>query len=372
MRAEQCDIIVAGLGAMGSATAFHLARRGLRVIGLDRFTPPHDQGSSHGQTRIIRQAYYEEPAYVPLVLRAYELWRELEALTGLPLLRVTGGVMLGHPEGVLVRGARRSAQEHALPHAVLSAATVRERFPGLNPADDMIGIYEPEAGMLFPELCIQAHLQAARQHGASLRFEEPLVAWRAKGGGVEVQTAQGSYQAAGLVWSVGAWLPEWLPSLSLQVERQTLFWFSPASDTACFSADRCPIYMWEYAPERFFYGFPQWGEGVKVARHHEGEACTPDTVRRSVGESEVAEMRSLLAQYLPAANGALVRSAVCLYTNTPDRHFLLDRQPDHPQVWLVSPCSGHGFKFSSAIGEMVADLVTTGHTGHDTALFQLR
>jgi sarcosine oxidase len=366
------SVIIAGLGAMGSAAAFHLAQRGAKVIGLDKFAPPHPFGSSHGQSRIIREAYFEHPAYVPLVQRAYELWRELEAVVGEPLLRITGGLMVGEPESELVTGALRSAQLHGLAHEVLSADEVQRRFPVFRLPDHFVAVYEPRAGILSPERCIAAHLTAAQRHGADLRFGEALTAWQADGEGVMVMTDKGRYRADALVLSVGSWLPNLMPSLPLQVERQVMFWFRPKRNGDRFAPDRCPIFIVEFAPSRFFYGFPDLGEGVKVARHHEGELCTPETVRRMVDETEVAAMRELVRPFLPDADGEFLRAEVCLYTNTPDGHFLLDCHPEHPQVLLVSPCSGHGFKFASAIGECVADWLLTNSVRHDLSLFRYR
>jgi sarcosine oxidase len=296
----------------------------------------------------------------------------LEAVVGEPLLRITGGLMVGEPESELVTGALRSAQLHGLAHEVLSADEVQRRFPVFRLPDHFVAVYEPRAGILSPERCIAAHLTAAQRHGADLRFGEALMAWQADGEGVMVMTDKGRYRADALVLSVGSWLPNLMPSLPLQVERQVMFWFRPKRNGDRFAPDRCPIFIVEFASSRFFYGFPDLGEGVKVARHHEGELCTPETVRRMVDETEVAAMRELVRPFLPDADGEFLRAEVCLYTNTPDGHFLLDCHPEHPQVLLVSPCSGHGFKFASAIGECVADWLLTNSVRHDLSLFRYR
>jgi sarcosine oxidase len=367
------DVVVIGLGAMGSATAYHLARRGYRVLGLDSFTPPHSFGSSHGQTRFIREAYFEHPLYVPLVQRAHRYWAELEQEVGQLLIRQTGGLMIGHPNGAVVMGSQRSAQIHHLPYEVLTASEVRSRFPAFHPADDMIAVWEPRAGILFPEACIEAHLKMARRHGAMLRLEEPVTAWEADGRGARVLTSKALYHADRLLLTVGAWISRFVADLKLPltVERQVLFWFEPTADAECFDANRCPIYLWEYAPDRFFYGFPDLGEGVKVGRHHEGEAADPDHLRRDVAAEEVEAMRTLLRRYMPTADGHLRLTTVCMYTNTPDSHFLIDFHPVHPNVLLASPCSGHGFKFSSVIGEILADLLMEGRTSFDVSAFRL-
>ncbi len=367
------EVIIAGLGAMGSAAAYHLARRGHRVLGLDRFTPPHSFGSSHGQMRIIREAYFEHPLYVPLVQRAYELWAELERECGRTLFRQTGGLMIGPPDGVLVSGAQHSAQLHQLPHTLLSADEMRGRFPALHPTDEMVAVWEPRAGILFPESCIEAHLELARQHGATLQFEEPITKWQADGAGVQVSTSHGDYRADRLLLAAGPWIQTLLADLSLplMVERQTICWFEPTAHAENFHPDCCPINLWEYAPGRFFYGFPDLGQGVKAAIHHEGEVAEPETVRRTVAPEEIEHIRTFVRRFLPDADGELRHSAVCLYTNTPDSHFLVDFHPQHTPVLIASPCSGHGFKFSSVIGELVADLFLSGQSSFDLRPFRL-
>jgi sarcosine oxidase len=370
---QSFEVIIAGLGAMGSAAAYHLARRGRRVLGLDRFTPPHSLGSSHGQTRIIREAYFEHPLYVPLVQRAYELWAELEQAYGRTLLRQTGGLMIGAMDGTLVSGARRSAQLHKLPHDLLSADEIRARFPALHPTDDRVAVWEPHAGILSPEICIEAHLELARRQGAKIYFEEPIRSWQTDGAGVEVKTSNATYRADLLLLAAGPWIKNLLPELSLPliVERQTICWFEPTANAGYFHPDRCPINLWEYAPDRFFYGFPDLGQGVKAALHHEGEITEPETVRRTVESEEVEQIRTFLRRFLPDANGELRHSEVCLYTNTPDSHFLIDFHPHHAQVLIASPCSGHGFKFSSVLGEILAQLCLEGRSSFDLRPFRL-
>lgn len=371
------DVIVIGLGAMGSAAACELARRGHRVLGLDRFRGPplHAFGSSHGRTRIIRQAYYEHPLYVPLVRRAYRRWAELEAETGRSLLQVTGGLMLGAADGVLVRGARESARTHGLAFEELTGSEIRRRFPALQTPDESAGILEPEAGVLFPERCIEAFLSLAGGRGAELRFDEPALEWRIDGQGVAVSTRAGVHRAGRLILAAGPWTGGLLNGtwLRLAVERQVAMWFTPARAPERFGPDRLPVFLWEWAPDRFFYGIPNLGDdGFKVARHHEGETTEPDAVRREVGPEEVEGIRDLLGRYLPDAGGTLRDTAVCLYTNTPDGHFVLDFHPRHPQVVVASPCSGHGFKFASVIGEILADLAIGGSTAFDLTPFSAR
>ncbi len=359
---------------MGSATAFHLARRGMRVLGFDRFAPPHTLGSSHGEARIIREAYFENPAYVPLVQRAYRLWSDLEREAGTTLLLRTGGLMIGPPESELVTGARLSAERHALEHEVLSSAEVTRRFPCLTPEADMIAVYEPRAGILFPEDCVRAHLVLARSHGAQIHTHEPLLSWKADGTGVSVTTERTTYNAEWLVIAAGAWTRQLLADLEppLTVERQVQFWFDPMRAHASFSATCSPVHLWQFDDHQFVYGFPDLGEGVKVARHHGGVSGSPETLNRDVDAEEIADMRSLLRRFLPDADGAFRSASVCLYTNTPDGHFWIDRHPAHANVLIASPCCGHGFKFASVIGEVLADLTTHRNVSFDLSLFRNR
>lgn len=367
------DVAVVGLGAMGSAAACHLARRGLKVLGLDRFTPPHALGSSHGHSRIIRQAYFEHPLYVPLVQRAYALWAELQQQAQRELLRITGGLMLGRPDSVLVEGALTSARQHRLEHTLLTPGEVRRRFAALQPDDDMVAVWEPHAGILRPEACVEAHLAQAALAGARLRYGETVREWQPDGAGVRVLTDQGEYRAGQLLLAAGAWLPSLLPSLPLPltVERQVLYWFTPR-DAIAFTPQRCPIHLWEVSPGRYFYGFPDVGDGVKIAMHHGGEITDPEHLRREVSDDEMAAIRSMARRFVPLADGALRASTVCMYTNTPDEHFWIDRHPEHAQVMIVSACSGHGFKFSSAIGELLAQQMTGRPPSFDLSVFRRR
>ena len=278
------DVAIVGLGAMGSAAALELSRRGLDVVGFDRYAPPHAWGSSHGDTRIIREAYFEDPVYVPMVQRAFECWRELERLAGTALLQRTGGVMIGMPGSPLVAGSRRSAELHGLPCEMLSADEIRARFPALQPEPGMVGIWEPRAGVLRAEACVAAQLEQARRHGADLRFDEPVLRWQARKDGISVVTDRGSCHAGQLIISAGAWVGSLLPGVPLpfSVERQVLHWFEPARDAELLAAERCPVHLWQFDGERFFYGFPSSGAGVKLAFHHGGETTTAEAVRREV------------------------------------------------------------------------------------------
>ena len=372
------DVIVAGLGAMGSASLYALARPGApkrRVLGIDRFSPPHGLGSSHGRTRIIREAYFEHPFYVPIVRRAFDLWRELERAVGRTLYTKTRGITIGPEDGALVRGARTSAETFLVPHRVHSAAGVTRLFPGLQPLDDMVGVLEERAGVLFPEQCIAAMLDRATRAGAVVQRDEAVTAWEATDDGVVVRTTRAEYRAAQLVMAGGAWMPALVPDLApiLRVVRQPIHWFTPASRPDDFSAARCPVTLWEFAPNRVFYTLPDFGDGVKAAVHYEGQAVDPDQVERGTTREEDAQVTDLLRRFMPRAKGHLRESQVCLYTNTPDLHFVIDVHPAHPnRVVLVSACSGHGFKFASAVGEIVADLLAGAKLRYDLSMFRLQ
>jgi sarcosine oxidase len=366
------DVAILGLGAMGSAAAWHLARRGVNVLGIDRFDPPHTWGSSHGETRVIREAYFEHPSYVPLVQRAYELWAELAEEAGEQLYLKTGGVMIGAPDSEVFSGALQSAREHNLSHEILDGVQIQKRFPGLNPAPGMMGVLEPRAGILFPEKCVAAHLKLARILGAELRTNEPVLGWEAGPDAVKIRTAAGEYLARKLIVTAGPWLGAILPELAslLTVERQVLLWFVARSEDL-FAPAQFPIHLWEYEPQKMFYGFPDLGTGVKFAFHHQGEITHPEAVNREVTPQDIEAMRGLLERFLPEANGRFLRGTVCLYTNTPDGHFIIDQHPAIHRVLVASPCSGHGFKFASAVGEVLADLALDGKSNMDLSLFRL-
>jgi sarcosine oxidase len=367
------DVIVVGLGAMGSAAAYHLAARGLRVLGFDQYTPPHTLGSTHGRTRIIREAYFEHPAYVPLVRRAYELWGEWERAARRTLLRQTGGLMVGPPDGILVPGALASAREHAVVHELLSEADVRRRWPALQPGEGMVALFEERAGVLDPEACVVSAFTLARRSGAELRTGEPVTAWRSDNNVFTVTTSKGTYQAPHLIVTAGPWVGDLLPDLAecFTVERQVFHWFEPVANAAELRAGKCPLALWEYGPDRMVATMPDLGDGVKIGIHHDGEITTPQSVNRVPNAHDERAARVLLARFIPSANGALREAAVCLYTNTADQHFVIDVHPAHPRLLVASPCSGHGFKFTPAIGEMLADLVTTGASRFDLTPFRL-
>ena len=368
---ETYDAIVVGLGGVGSAAACHLASRGKRVLGLERYTAAHDRGSSHGSSRIIRQAYHENPGYVPLVLRAYELWEQLERDTAKELLRITGGGLFLGPEHCgVVSGSLLSAQQYGLAYELLDAAEVCRRFPTLQPRADDWAVYEKKAGCLGPEAAVAAHLQLALQRGAALHFEEPISDWQVTTSGVvRVATQRGTYEAAHLVLAPGAWAPDLLhaTALPLHVRRHVMAWFEPTRDIERFSFAQLPIYIWQTPSNKIFYGFPSMdgqNGGVKAAIHSGGDVCTAESIDRTILASDIGEIRELLATYIPELNGRLLRASTCMYTMTPDEDFVVSPHPDYPQVTIACGFSGHGFKFTSVLGEVLADLAIDGRSRH--------
>jgi len=369
------DVIVVGLGAMGSATAYQLSRRGAKVLGLEAFTPAHDKGSSHGESRIIRQAYFEDPAYVPLVLRAYELWDELEGESDESLLSITGGIAIGPHNGTLVTGCLKSATTHGLGHELLDFNQMRRRFPQFALTEDEIGFYEEKAGYLKPEECIRQHLRAASKRGADLRFEEPMLSWTAaqEGDGVSVTTEKQTYHARSLVLSVGSWFAELVPDVAMPVvvSRRVLFWLKPLYESSSFDRGVFPIFLWEPEGSPLFYGLPRISEdgSPKVGIHSGDETCTPSTIDRRIHPRDESAIRSAIGSRIPALNGEISHTATCMYTMTPDEHFIINTHPNYPQVSLAAGFSGHGFKFSSVVGEILCDLAMTGKTSNDIGLF---
>jgi sarcosine oxidase len=376
------DVIVIGLGAMGSATSYQLAKRGARVLGLEAFTPGHELGSSGGLTRIIRLAYFEHPSYVPLLKAAWQLWPEIEREADDHLLEVTGGLYIGRRGSDVLEGSLLSARQHGLEHELLDADESRRRFPALEIDADMETLHEPLAGALFAQRCILAHLRLAARHGAELHFEERVTDWRLDAnGGVAVTTTRGTYSAAKIVLSVGAWLPKLRPGefdLPLVVERNVPFWFDPIGLPEIFERDRLPVWIMEGDADHTFYGFPTFPEqpaadgvaatpaqGVKVARHHGGRTVDPDAIDRAATAEDEQTVRDFLGRYMPLANGRKLDARVCMYTNTPDENFVLGLDPRDPRVVIASPCSGHGFKFSNVIGVIAADLVVDESTPFD-------
>ncbi len=367
------DAIVLGLGGMGSATLFHLARRGLRVLGLERFDLVHEYGSSHGLTRIIRLAYWEHPTYVALLRRAYELWRELESLAGERLLHITGSIDAGPEAGAIFQGALRSSQTHGLEHEVMSGAELKRRFPGYHLPPATSCLYQPEGGFLLPERCDIAHVEQALALGAEVRCREPVLDWGAGGGRAWVRTSRGRYEAGRLLICAGPWAYQLVPELAgLAVpERQVLAWLQPTRPDY-FRPAAFPVFNLEVEEGRY-YGFPSFlVPGFKFGKyHHRGEQVDPDSVNRSPEPEDEELLRSFARRYFPDGAGPTLMLKTCLFTNSPDRHFILDRHPSFPEVAIAAGFSGHGYKFCSVIGEVMADLVGNGAARHDIEFFRL-
>ncbi|HEX6133585.1 MAG TPA: N-methyl-L-tryptophan oxidase [Longimicrobiales bacterium] len=372
------DVLVVGLGIHGASLAHELARRGVSVLAVDAGSVPNHGGSTTGRTRITREAYYEHPSYVPLVQRATELWLELEELTGTVLLRRTGGLMVGPAEGELVRGTLVSSRAHDLPYELLDGAAIRQRFPALHPPEGAVGVYEPNAGVLLLDACMRTLLEQAQAHGALIRSHVRVDSWRADDDGVTLNTTDGALHAPRAVFTAGPWLnlllaAEQSPSplqLRLEVERQTAHWFAAAPGAIGLGADACPVTMLERDDGSMLYTLPDVGHGVKASFHHGGRIVEPDDVDRTIGAAEEERVRSGLEEWMPGAAHRVLDDGVCLYTNTPDRHFVIDAHTAHPNVTLVSACSGHGFKFGPALAEVVADLSLEGTAAFDISLFR--
>ena len=353
---ETYDCIVAGVGGAGSAALYHLAGRGGKILGLDRFQPGHDRGSSHGDTRIIRMAYFEHPGYVPLLKRAHHLWDKLEERRGEKLRFETGLLQAGPEGGLIVEGGLRSAREHLLAVEELGAREAEKRFDGFRLGDSMATVYEKEAGYLLVENCVRAHAEEAVNLGARLETGVNILRWREQGDGISVETDQGTFSAANLIITPGAWAPDLLEELgvSLEVRRKHLYWFRcPGKNYR--DSSGFPAFVFETG-EGLFYGFPSIdGESIKVARHSGGERVEdPLDIRRDLDEEDLGAVRDFLLRHLPGVEGDLTRHEVCFYTCTPDEHFILDRHPDCERVVFAAGLSGHGFKFTSVLGEMLA------------------
>lgn len=356
------DVIVVGLGIYGSGVLDALAGRGLRVLGVERFLPPHARGSSHGLTRIIRQAYFEDPAYVPLVLRAYVLWDELASGAGRPLWVRTGGLMAGPPAGPVVAGALASARLHGLAHELLEPGDAARRFPQLRLRPDEVALYEPDAGVLAAEPCLQALLARAVERGAAVLTGARVHGWEEAGGRVRVHSSAGTLEAARLVVAAGPWLPRLVPELrpALRVTRQVLCWF-PARDAEAHAPGRLPVFILDRGAEPALYGIPPLaGEGVKVALHHAGPEADPDAGLAPPAPAELEAVAAQVRERLPGLEPQPAAVASCFYTSTPDGHFAVGPHPACPRVWIVSCCSGHGFKFAPAVAEAVAEAVMGG------------
>ena len=372
---ERFDAIVIGLGGMGSSTAYHLARRGRRVLGLEQYEPLHARGSSHGHTRIIRLAYHEHPDYVPLLRRSYELWHDLERDAGERLLVTTGSLEGGPEDGATFRGAVRAAELHDIPIEVLDAGDLRRRHPGYAGFDSTTRVvWQRDGAFLLAERSIAAHHAGAHAAGAELRFGVRVTGWEPTAdGGVRVMGDGGVAEADRLVICAGPWTGALVESLREHAlpERQVLAWFTPQRRDL-FTPERFPVFLID-VDEGSYYGFPTWeGRGFKVGRyHHLNQPIEPDSPDRTTNAEDERVLRAFTERYFPDAAGPTEALETCIFTNTPDEHFVLDRLPDAPQVSVAAACSGHGYKFASVIGEIMADLATDGATRHEIGFLAL-
>jgi sarcosine oxidase len=360
-------VAVVGCGAMGAAAAWRLTRRGAEVVAFDRYAPPHDRGSTHGESRITRTAYMEGAFYVPLLKESFPLWRELEAERGVELLTLTGLLTLGLPDSHSVEAVLTTAREQGLETQVLDAAELARRYPGHMVADGEVGVLDPQAGYLRPEKAVAAML-----HGIHLHREEPVTALKMRPDGVDVTTAAGTQGFDAAVIATGPWIRELVPFLSVSVERQAMVWLALQSGVDWFTPERFPVWIREGTAEGNAYGFPTLdGQTIKLGLHHGGDPADPDTVKRATTDADLDPIRLFVTRYLRGVTRHVARSAVCLYTNSPDENFIVDVHPESPRVVVLSPCSGHGFKFSPVIGDIAADLVLDGTTRRDISHFAL-
>jgi sarcosine oxidase len=355
-------VAIVGLGAMGALSAWRLAARGARVIGFERFRPGHDHGSSHGDTRIFRTAYFESPEYVPLLQRAHALWRQLEKESGAELLTMTRGLAIGSADGELVAGVLASARENELPHRLFDPSEMNRLYPQhrLEPGD--VAVRDEEAGFLRPERSVAAAAARAEALGARLMTDTEVTAIKAADGGVVIETSRGRFAAGRALVAAGAWTSKLLPQLGLplEVERQVMGWLA-VDDPESFSAERFPIFIRDLAVGRFRYGFPTTdGRSIKLAVHHEGTGADPDSIDREVADADLLPLREFAREKLRGVTGDVVDARVCMYTNTPDERFICTSPTGLPGVTVLSACSGHGFKFASVLGDLMADLILDG------------
>jgi sarcosine oxidase len=369
------ETIVLGLGGMGSATLAHLAQRGVRALGIEQFARGHELGASAGRSRIIRKAYFEDPAYVPLLERAYELWRNLELQTSSTLLDLVGLLLVGQPHGETLAGARTSAQRYGVRIENLDARDLSARYPHLRLEPGEEGVLEREAGMVFPEAAIAAHLNVAHAHGAEMRFEMAATSIDPRADGIRLTLADGGVVFGDrLVICAGPWMAGVAADLSLplRVQRNVQIWFEPA--VPYFAADRFPAFLIErdrWASSRL-YGFPDYGYGVKAAFHAFGDETTAPELDRSIRPTDVEIVREALEAFMPGAAAVFSAGKACMYTLTPDEHFIVDLHPHDSRIVLAGGFSGHGFKFASVIGEICADLATAGGTEHPVGFLALK
>jgi sarcosine oxidase len=362
---KKYDAIVVGLGGMGGMTAYQLAKRGASVLALEQFGIPNRLGSSGGGSRMMRKIYHEHPDYLPMLDRAYDLWRQLQVDSNSEFLHIHGGLYIGEPDCDSISGAIAVAEEHSIPHAVLEQPQIHEQFPQFSLTPNYVGLYEPTAGWIEPERAISAACHCALLAGAELRGYESVQNWREDSQGVTVTTGGGDYRADQLIFCGGAWTSllfrDW--GVQLWVSRQVVGWLSPRSPQQ-FVSDRFPVWSFRRKDGTRLYGFPMSSAapGIKVANHDRSDVTEVNALQRQILPTDEASFREGLAQLLPAANGNLLSLEICIYTNSPDFNFVIGRVPRHQRILVACGFSGHGFKFCSVIGQIMADLALTGHT----------
>lgn len=367
------DVAVLGVGGMGSAACHHLAAAGRRVLGVDRFSIPNTRGSSHGATRILRLGLHESAKYVPLVLRAADLWDDLGQRTGRRIFHRVGSLDISSPDSPIFQGSLRSCQTCDIGHEVLDAAEIQRRHPAIRPLPGMQAVFQPGSGFLVPEAAITAHVNLALAAGAEIHGHERVTGWESRSGAYILHTDRGSYEAGQLVITAGAWIGK-LVAAPVTAERCVLGWFAPSRNNAYFSGDRLPVWIVDSENTGHFYGFPVHGiPGFKLGRLREtpSHAVDPDLPRLEAGATDEEDMRSFLREIFPDADGPVLSMETCFFENTPDRAPIIDRLPGEPGIWVIGGFSGHGFKYASAIGEIACDLVTKGESRFDLQPFRI-
>lgn len=367
------DAIVIGVGGMGSAALYHLANKGMCVLGIEQFDVPHTMGSSHGHTRVIRKAYFEHPSYVPLLQKAYDMWESIEEDSGKQLVNYCGMIYAGKPDSSSIQGVKKSSELYGVPVQEFSASELKTQYPQFSFDDDMVGLYEPSGGYLLVEECVKAHSQQAQKHGAALLTNTNVTAWKHENNSYSIETDQGEFQAKSLVVSGGAWTSKLLQELNLPltIQRIPSGWFEPENDQHTLE-NGFPIFGVE-TQYGFFYGFPVLDErGVKIARYEGSETVSNvDLIDRIAKDKDVGHIQQFITQYMPGVTKQVNDSSICIYTVTPDSHFIIDQHPHHENLYIAAGFSGHGFKFSSAVGAVLSDLVCDGKTDVDISFFGL-
>jgi sarcosine oxidase len=375
LRVETYDLVVIGVGGMGSAIVAHAAGRNLRVLGIEQFSIPNIRGSSHGATRILRLGLHEGPTYVPLVLRAVELWQELGEKIGTPLFHQCGGLDIARPDSPIFRGSKGACEKFQIAHEILDAAETTRRFPAVRTGRDMLAVFQPGSGFVLPELAITAHVNLALERGAEIHGHERVLEWEPKGGRHLIHTDRATYEARQVIFSAGAWMGKLLAKQNVPVvpERTVLGWFAPKANAVDFQPGRLPIWIIDAPEIGHFYGFPIHGiPGFKLGRLREipSPAIDPDLPRREPDHEDEKDMRRFIQAFFPDADGPVLSMETCFFENSPDRAPIIDRVPGTDGAWIVGGFSGHGFKFCSAVGEVMSDLITTGSTSFDLSPFR--